>query len=156
MYKDYIKTKVKTYKVKQSNKTNTVCLTHRLKTLAKPEFNMYRDMFYTWNKEKQKWIKQVPGNIKQLLSPQGLAYFIMGDGNFNKQQNIVRIYTNAFSYNHVVHLAEAITYKFGIITHVKHDRNNQYILVIKTDQISKLRSIIEPHMHYSMLYRIGL
>lgn len=39
-----------------------------------PCFNTFRDMFYIAN------VKIVPDNIYQLLTPRGLAFWIMDDG----------------------------------------------------------------------------
>lgn len=89
------------------------------------------------------------------MSPIALAHLIMGDGNYDATRNRVRIYTNGFTYADNVRLAEAIKINLNIQTSVMHDRKNQYILTIGATQLDKLREVVVPHMHTSMLYRVG-
>jgi len=49
-------------------------------TLSLPCFNLYRNLFY--NSEN---IKIVPSNIHKLLTPRGLAYWIMDDGSLQNK-----------------------------------------------------------------------
>lgn len=128
----------------------------RLKSLTLPIFNYYHNLFYQWDISLGKWIKFVPSNIMELMTPVVLAFLIMGDGNFDKGRNRVRIYTNSFTYSDCLLLASAIEQKCGIKTSVMHDRNNQYILTIGAKELDKLRSLVSEHMHPSMHYRIGL
>ena len=90
------------------------------------------------------------------MDPIVLAYLIMTDGNFDKGRNRVRIYTNSYSKEDVQRLALIIKDKFEIYTGVLHDRNNQWILTIGAKNLELLRSIVNPHFHPSMRYRIGL
>jgi len=131
-------------------------LSYRLKTLSLPVFNLYRNLFYELNPITGKYVKIVPSNIIDLLTPVVLAHLIMGDGNFKLDANTVRIYTNGFSLSDNNRLASAIMAKLGIYVEVKHDRRNQYILSIGPKELRKLQELVSPHMHSSMLYRIGL
>lgn len=56
-------------------KTNISYKSIYFATLTLPCFNYYRNLFY--NKDNK---KIVPNNINQLLTPRGLAYWIMDDG----------------------------------------------------------------------------
>jgi hypothetical protein len=49
----------------------------------------------------------------------------MSDGNFNKNRNRVRIFTNSYKKEEVQLLATAINTEFLIYCGVLHDRNNQ-------------------------------
>jgi hypothetical protein len=80
----------------------------------------------------------------------------MGDGNFHTDTRTIRIYTNGFTYEDVVLLANAISSKYGITVGVRHDRKQQYILAIGAKSLGKFRELVRPHMHETMLYRIGL
>ena len=99
------------------------------------------------------------------MTPVVLAHLIMGDGNIKPKDKIIRIYTNSFSSppsggegtkNDVERLGKAINNKLGIITNIRFDRNNQYILTISKKELDNLRSIILPYMHISMLYKLDL
>ena len=124
-------------------------------TLTSPIFTFYHNLFYKPS-EKGKYIKVIPLNIEDLLTPVVIAFFIMGDGNYNKIKKVIRLCTNSFTKSEVEILSRAFLNKFGIETRLEYTRNNQYILVIRTSQVPKLQNIVKEHMHPSMLFRIGL
>ena len=138
-------------KVRDKTYTN-----YRLKTATLSLFNQYHDMFYNWNLEKAKYIKIVPKNISEFMDPIVLAYLLMSDGNFDKNRNRVRIFTNSFTKEEVQILADAINAKLGIYVGVLHDRKDQWILTIGAKQLDLLRQTVSQHFDPSMLYRIGL
>ena len=69
----------------------------KFKTVSLPIFIFYHNMFYTYDYTYNKYIKILPLNIKDLMTPVVLAHLIMGDGNFKVIDKIIRIYTNSFS-----------------------------------------------------------
>ena len=84
----------------------------------------------------------------------------MGDGNYYKDGRI-RIYTNYYSYDECIILRNRIREGCGIQCEVLFDRigsyqKKQYILTIAKSELKKVQTILMPHMHNSMLYRIGL
>jgi hypothetical protein len=107
-FSDYINKPVKALEIKGKNK---IYLNFRLKTNTFPIFNRYHDMFYKLNTETGKYVKRIPQNILKNLNPVVLAYLIMTDGNFDKNRNRVRIYTNSYSKEDVEKLASAINKK---------------------------------------------
>lgn len=153
LFKDYMSNPVKSIEVKGKNK---VYLNYRLKTKTLSVFNSYFDMFYQFNPLTNKYVKIVPTNINDLMDPIVLAYLIQGDGNFDKGRNRVRIYTNSFTKIEVLNLAKAINTKLNIYTAPLYDRKDQWILTIGAKNLDLLRSLVQPHFHSSMLYRIGL
>lgn len=56
LFKDFIKTSVKTIEIKNKTKTYT---NFRFKTVSAPVFNNYFHMFYEFNIEKNKYIKRI-------------------------------------------------------------------------------------------------
>lgn len=156
MFEAYIQTSLKHLYVSSVSGGDKVHKSFRLKTLSLPLFNFYRDLFYVWDEALGKFVKIIPSNIIDLLSPAALAAFVMGDGNYQPDANTIRIYTNGFTHADVILLAEGITMKYGIIVGVRHDRKQQYILAIGSLQIDKFRSLVLPYMEPSMLHRIGL
>ena len=153
LFKDYMSNPVKSVTLKVRDKTYT---NYRLKTATLSLFNQYHDMFYNWNLEKGKYIKIVPKNISEFMDPIVLAYLLMSDGNFDKNRNRVRIFTNSFTKEEVQILADAINAKLGIYVGVLHDRKDQWILTIGAKQLDLLRQTVSQHFDPSMLYRIGL
>ena len=64
-------------------------------TLSLPCFNFYRNLFYNSNN-----IKIVPLNIQELLTPRGLAYWILDNGSL--QNKGLHLNTYAFTNNEVL------------------------------------------------------
>ena len=153
VFKEYMSNPVKSLEVKGKDKTFT---NYRLKTKSLPLFVPYYSKFYEFNEDLNKFTKILPLDINESMDPIVLAYLIMTDGNFDKGRNRVRIYTNSYSKEDVQRLALIIKDKFEIYTGVLHDRNNQWILTIGAKNLELLRSIVNPHFHPSMRYRIGL
>lgn len=133
-------------------KVRYVC---RFKTYSFSSLNWIHEAFYPNGK------KIVPLNIIDYLSPIGLATWIMDDGTWAGSG--VRIATNSFTYDEVLHLCSVLDQKYNIKATVniggydKHDRNHiQYNVYIHAESIAKLRSIVMPHFVPSMVYKLGI
>jgi len=105
LFKPYLspefKVKEKTFLDKRSNVTyKSVNFT----TLTLPCFTYYRNMFYTSTR------KIVPLNIKELLSPWSLAYWIMDDGSLQNKGLHLSVY--AYTYDEVLLLKASIEEMF--------------------------------------------
>lgn len=156
LLRDYVTTPVSSRLVHGTPGGPNIHTSYRLKTIALPVFNFYRDLFYKYDPITGKFVKIVPKTIIEYLSPIALAHLVMGDGNFYAASKTIRIYTNGFTHDDVVLLANAIRSKFDINVGVRHDRKNQYILAIGAKELTKFQELVREHMHDSMLYRIGL
>ena len=154
LFEPYTNTKPTSISVynKQTKTNNEVW---RFKTVSLPQLLYYYELFYKADSE-GKFIKIIPLNIEELMSPVALAHVLMGDGNLKQPDKIIRIYTNSFTQTEVNLLALAITRKLGILTKVVHDRNNQYMITISKNQLSLIQELLKPHMHPSMYYKIDL
>lgn len=142
----------------QSRIKDRMYVNYRLKTKTLSEFNVYRTMFYISNEKGYR--KIVPISIKEDMCYIVLAHLIIGDGNFTAYDIRTRIYTNHFSFDECRLLADAITTNCNIRWEVLYDRVSksgikQYILTIGKSQLEKLRAHVAPHMHQSMLYKVG-
>lgn len=78
---------------KQTKTNNEVC---RFKTVSLPQFLYYYELFYKVNSVSPgggsgKFIKVIPLNIEELISPVVLAHLLMGDGNLKQPDKIIRI-----------------------------------------------------------------
>jgi len=105
-------------------------------------------LFYTNNK-----VKVIPNNIIDLLTPLGLAIWIMDDGTFKKPG--VRIATNCFTKKEVELLVLALETKFKLKCTLQKN-NISYQIYIKKESIPLLKELILPYMVPSMLYKLGL
>ena len=156
LFKDYCSKSVYVVNSKANKKEYS---NYRLKTRTLSEFNQYRDMFYKLIDEK--FVKIIPSNIQDIMCPIVLAHLIMGDGSFSKVDNRIRIFTNSFTFQECCLLADSITKNCDIECRVLFDRvgkknEKQYILTIGKKQLTKVQTVLAPHMHKSMIYKIGI
>ena len=150
LFEPFIDTDVSMVTVKLEEKTHT---TVRFKTISTPFFSNYYEAFYPIiNKNK----KIVPKKIADNFTEVSLAHLIMGDGNFFKERNMIRIYTNAFTHEDVLKLSSVIKNNFDVNNDVFKDREDQYIIRIQSPELDKTRNLVLPYLHPSMYYRVGL
>jgi LAGLIDADG DNA endonuclease family len=143
----------KTHNSVREYKTYT---TVRFKTVSLPHFLPYYDLFYKEDKTKNKWIKTIGDELKCNFDSIALAHLIMGNGNYLKDRNIIRLYTNSFNKNGVILLSNIIKENLQIDNKVMHDRNNQYIIIIEKNNVNLTSDLVLPYMHPSMYYKLGL
>lgn len=149
----YVNTGPEIINVKLKNKNYD---TVRIKTVSLPSLIKYYIQFYKYEENKGKIIKILPINILEEMTPVVLAYMIMGDGNYNKEKRIIRIYTNSFTEIEVSKIVEVLHKKLEIKSRKQHDRKGQYIIIIEKEEVIKVREIVKPYIHPSMYKRIGL
>jgi LAGLIDADG DNA endonuclease family len=130
--------------------------TLRFKTISMPQLVYYYNIFYKKDISKSKIVKRVPIELKDNFSCISLAHLLMGDGNYMKDRNIIRIYTNSFVKKDVLFLSSILDENFFIKSKIVHDRNNQYIIHIKDDNVDRIRNIVLPFVHPSMYYKLGI
>nr|YP_008082053.1 LAGLIDADG endonuclease family protein [Rhizoctonia solani]AGK45431.1 LAGLIDADG endonuclease family protein [Rhizoctonia solani] len=118
-------------------------------TLSLGCFNELYDLFYLSG------IKIVPANIFDLLTPLGLAYWISDDGFFSKSNKIVKLCTDSFLESDVDLLIQVLENKFNLECR-KEKRGKGFRIVIKNKSLGTLRELVCPHLHSSMLYKLGL
>lgn len=118
--------------------------------------------WYIWSNTLNKFIKIVPLNIGELLTPIGLAHWIMGDGYWDKHAKTVNICTDSFTLSEVELLISVLNSKFNLKATVKRriKANKELCWRIrfssKTDNILKLINLVKPHFIPSMLYRLNI
>ena len=118
-------------------------------TLSLPCFNYYKELFYNENK------KIVPSNIQNLLSPRGLAYWIIDDGSL--QNKGLHLNTYGFTQQHIFLLKTTLENMFGentlkcsIHNHQKGER-----IYIWEESMELIRNNISQFIHKDMLYKIN-
>ena len=130
-------------------RSNKIYSSVQFATLSLPCFNYYKELFYNENK------KIVPSNIQNLLSPRGLAYWIMDDGSL--QNKGLHLNTYGFSNQDVLKLKSTLENMFGentlkcsIHKHKKGER-----IYIWGESMGVVRHNISKFMHKNMLYKIN-
>jgi len=153
LFEPYIDTDLKIIDVKNLDKIYT---TVRFKTISLPQLLYYYNIFYKKSVIDNKTKKVVPKELDNKFNALSLAHLIMGDGNYLKERNIIRIYTNSFIRDDVIFLSHVINKFLNIKCKVIHDRYNQYIINIVKEDINLTREVLLPFMHPSMLYKLGI
>ena len=116
-------------------------------TMSMPCLNYYHDLFYK-NK-----IKIIPKNIGELLTPVGLAYWVMGDGIYIKGKGVI-LCTDSYIKEDVELLAEVLSLQFGLRCTLHQRKANQYRIYIKANSMHRFRELVSPYFHTSMLYKL--
>ncbi len=100
--------------------------------------------------------KIVPINIKELLTPIGLAHWIMGDGSLQNLGLHLSVY--AFTCSEVELLIDAFETKFLLKCSVhKHSTiGGKASIYIWKESMNKLRLLVSPYIIPSMQYKIHI
>ena len=144
LFEPYIDNNVNIINVDLKNKEGLIktYTTVRFKTVSMPHLLYYFNIFYKRKVGSYIFKKIVPVELKSNFSA--------------LEKNIIRIFTNSFIKEDVIFLSNIIMENLNIENKVIYDRKNQYIIKIEKDNINKLRNIILPYMHPSMLYKLGI
>jgi hypothetical protein len=98
--------------------------------------------------------KIVPINIQELLTPEGLAHWIMGDGS---RQNLgLHLSVYAFTWDEVRLLISVLENKFNLkcSCHVHSSIGEKWRIYVWEESMEHLRLLISPNIITSMLYKI--
>ena len=151
LFKPYLS---KEFKLKTKSfidiRTNKSYSSVNFATLSLPCFNYYKDLFYNSD-----FLKIVPKNIQNILTPRGLAYWIMDDGSL--QNKGLHLNTYGFTHQDVLLLKSTLENMFGentlkcsIHKHKKGER-----IYIWGESMDTIRHNISKFMHTNMLYKIN-
>ena len=101
-----------------------------------------------------KYIKIIPLNIEQYLSPITLALWFMDDG--SKLGKGAKIATNCFTKTELEKLCKILKNKFNITVTVHSGGINKgYTLYITSSSMCTFSKIIKPYMLPSLYYKLG-
>lgn len=118
------------------------------RTLAMPCLNYYYELFY---KDKIKVIPKI--HLDELLTARGLAFWIMDDGGKSVHNQTI-LHTRAFSKQDVEYLQTVLQKNFELVTRLEEKTQDQWVIYIPVRQKIKLKDIVGPYLHKSMLYKI--
>jgi hypothetical protein len=124
----------------------TVCYFIRFHTRSLPFLTELYHLFYV------KGVKVIPAVeiMYDLLTPEALAHWIMGDGKANISGLI--LCTDSFTIIDNVKLMNILMVRYQLECTL-HGNNRIYI---KVSSMPRLRSIVLPHMCNTILYKLGL
>ena len=131
-------------------RSNKIYSSVQFATLSLPCFNYYKDLFYNSN-----YLKIVPSNIQNLLSPRGLAYWIMDDGSL--QNKGLHLNTYGFTPQDIFLLKTTLENMFGEntlkCTIHKHQKGER--IYIWEESMELVRNNLSQFMHKDMQYKIN-
>lgn len=135
------------------------------KTYYGNEFDLFTFSSLNWLYELfyENKIKVIKPELINYLTPMSLAFFIMDDGGWVSGSKSVRISTNNFTLQEVELLRDMFKTKFDLDCTIQHlskkggnTPKDKYSLYIKVASLPRLRELVVPYMHTSMLYKLGL
>lgn len=152
-------------RVVKDKRTNQIYSAICFTTMQLPCFNVFREMFYLSN------IKIVPYNIYDLLTPRGLAFWLMDDGSRHGYGMHIGVY--AFSSADIDKLmftlppgARAtgkpslrgrwVQDKFNLRCSIHYNNENKPRIYIFKESMDTLISLVKPYFIKEMLYKLGL
>lgn len=113
--------------------------------------NWIYNMFYSNGKK----TISINKKIEEYIDPLALSIWIMDDGGWTNYG--VRISTNSFTLEEIEFLVKVLKDKYELnCTIQKIETVDQYSIYIKAESIYKLRELVQPYMHKSMNYKLGI
>nr|QYC94408.1 hypothetical protein [Oedogonium sp. 1_circle_61917] len=120
----------------------------------------FTELYSIWYFKTEKGIiKRIPCNnyLEEFFSEVSLAHAIMGDGYWLTQGKTVYLCTESFSHDDVMRFIKFLEHKFKLKA-TPSKRVNNYRIRFKgtSENLLKLRKLVKPYMHPSMLYKLGI
>ncbi len=120
----------------------------RFESFTFTSFNWIQEVFYP------KGRKVIPSCLANYLTPLALAIWVMDDGCKLKNKGF-KFCTNGYTLTEVKYLSSILSNKYDLKTSIiKTGAVNQYNIYITKSSMSTLITIVKPHMHGSMLYKL--
>lgn len=117
--------------------------------MALPCFNEFYELFFMHGP------KVVPSNIKELLTPLSLAYWICDDGTFEKKTQAIILCTECFDLAGVTLLTEVLVDNFKLDCTIYAGATGHRIRILKKS-LPEAQALLKDRMPPMMQYKIGL
>ena len=153
------------YDERVDDRTSTYNKHYYFNTLVHDCLKHYGNMFYTFDDTSQKFTKDVPQNVRQVLTPRALAILYQDDGalKWENHSNAMRVCTESFSLEGVNRLKNAIEslYGFKVTTQPKYKTLNGiktivgYRIIIPERSSEAFVEVIKPYVIDSMKYKVS-
>ena len=124
-----------------------------LRTRSLPLFTEYYNLFYFYG------VKVIPNNIGDLLTPLGLAHWIMQDRSYHKVSKGVALCTDSFQKEEIQLLLSVLQKNFNLICTIQKSpskNSNRFRIYISAKSLPILRTLVQSHFHPTMLYKLGI
>lgn len=131
----------------RDNRTKKTYSAISFTTMQLPCFNVFKEIFYNVN------VKIVPSNIQELLTPRGLAFWIMDDGSRHGSGLHISVY--AFSNEDVDKLMFTLQNKFNLKCSIHYNRDKKPRIYIFKESMDDIIALVKPYFIKEMLYKLG-
>jgi ubiquinol-cytochrome c reductase cytochrome b subunit len=109
-------------------------------------------MFYSLVGDK--YVKIIPKNIEDYLTPLALAIWFQDDG--SKSKKGVKIATNCFTYKESLYLCDILYKKYNLkVTVQSGGKNKGFTLYISSKSMTTFSKLVKPYMLPSLHYKLG-
>ena len=137
-------------------------------SISMPILQNMHDEWYKLNIDKKdssnKYIKILPSNIYDLLTPISIAHWLMGDGYYETRSYTTMFCTDNFTKDEISILVDILYDKFNIEATImdrkykdKFDNDVLHFrLKINKYDLDKLIKLVKPHMIPEMYYKLGI
>lgn len=116
--------------------------------------NWIHDMFYEKNVESQKFVKIIPKNLTEYLTPLALAIWFMDDG--SKLGQGAKIAVNCFKQKDIELLGVILKTQYNIDSAIhKAGKDKGFTLYIPKRSMPVFAGVVRPFILPSMLYKLG-
>jgi len=78
----------------------------------------------------------------------------MGDGSLQKDKKTMILHTQGYTFDENIILSKELNTKFGFSTSVIFHKKKYWVIKIPSKDAFLLHSLISPHMHVSMRYKL--
>ena len=111
-------------------------------------------MFYAKNVESQKFVKIIPKNLTEYLTPLALAIWFMDDG--SKLGQGAKIAVNCFKQKDIELVGVILKTQYNIDSAIhKAGKDKGFTLYIPKRSMPVFAGVVRPHILPSMLYKLG-
>lgn len=137
---------------KRIKKNGEVFFHYRINTYTFSSLNWIHDMFYT--KVEGNFVKIIPNNIEEFLTPLALAIWFSDDG--SKLGKGARIATNCFTLKELIFVSNVLYKKYNLIVTIHSGGINKgHVLYINSNSMPTFSKLVKPLMLPSLHYKLG-
>jgi hypothetical protein len=121
------------------------------------------ELYDLWYKSSTEGIKKiVPVDINKMLTPIGLAHWIMGDGYWDDSFKTIVLCTDNFTEEEVLNLVVTLSSQLNLISIPKKRKRETGTICwripfsTKNHNVDKLQNMIKPYVISQMLYKLNM
>lgn len=141
---------------KKIKKNGEIFFHYRLNSFTFSSFNWIHDMFYQFHEIENKFIKIIPSNIQEYLTPLALAIWFMDNGSKLGKGAKIEIATNSFTIKYLNFLCDILNKKYNLIITIQSGGINKgQTLYINKKSMPTFSKIVKPFMLPSLYYKLG-